>query len=67
MEENKQPPLHHGFIEIQGSESDIIQFTDVSSNGKIKMEKHTKSLPKTLVKLTEKNLKKYSTWHYSFF
>ena len=58
MEKDKYISLGDSYIEIQADEEQVAQFKDDILNGKIKIETSTKSLPKTLVKLTKKNLKK---------
>ena len=59
MEKDKYISLDDCNIEIQGDEKQVAQLNDDNLNGKIKFELSTKPLPKTPVKLTRKNLKKY--------
>ena len=59
METEKYISLGDRYIEIEGGEKKITQFIDDILNGKIKTEISTKPLPKTPVKVTKKNLKKY--------
>ena len=59
MENDKYISLRDNYIEIQGDEKEVAKYIDDISNGKILMVLSTKSLSKTHVKLTKKNLKKY--------
>ena len=47
------------YIEIQGDQTEVIQFIDAILSGKLQTEISTKRLLKTPVKLTKKNLRKY--------
>ena len=66
MEKGKNISLRDSYIEIQGDEKEVAQNIDDISNGIIKMVISTKSLPKTPVRFTKKNLKKYLKETYSF-
>ena len=59
MEADKFISLRDSFIEIQGDEKEVTQYIDDISNGKIVMVLSKKSLPKTPVKLTKRNIKIY--------
>ena len=59
MENDKCISLSDSHIKIEGDEKEVALFTDDILDGKIKMEISTKSLPKTPVNLTKKNLRKY--------
>ena len=59
MEKDKYIPLGDCYKDINELEGE--QFIDGILDRKIKMKITTKSLPKTPVKLTKKNLKKYLT------
>ena len=59
MRKDKFICLGESYIEIDGDEKKVAQLIDDILKGKIKMETSTKSLTKTPVKLTKKNLKKY--------
>ena len=70
MDQDKCISLGDSYIEIEGVEKDISQFKDDILNGKIIFKLSTKSLPKapvpkTPVKLTRKNLKKYFNFDYA--
>ena len=59
METDKYISLGDRYIDIEGDEREVAQYIDDISNGKIKVVLSTKPLPKTPVKITTKNLKKY--------
>ena len=59
MENDKYIYLRDSYIEIEGKKKKVKQFIDDTLDEKKMMELSTKSLPKTPVKLTKKNLKKY--------
>ena len=58
METDTYNFLGDSYIELEGDEKEVANFTDDALNGKIKMVLSAKSLLQTPVKLTEKNLKK---------
>ena len=58
MEKVKNVSLGDSYLEKQGEEKQVSQFEDDTLNGKIKFELCRKSLPKTPLKLSKKNLKK---------
>ena len=59
MEQDENISLKNCYNEFTGDDNAVAQFIDDISKGNIQMEIHTKSLPKTPVKLTKKNLTKY--------
>ena len=58
MGNDKYISLADSSIDIEGGPKEVTQFIDVILEGKIKMVITTRSLPKTPVELTKKNLKK---------
>ena len=59
MENDKYISLRDSYLEIQEDEKEVAVYIDDVSNGKIMMVLSTKPLPRTPVKLTKKNLKKF--------
>ena len=51
--------LGDSYKDIEGDAKEVTQFIDDILDGKIKMEITTRSLPKTPVTLTKKNIKKF--------
>ena len=58
MENDKNISIGDSCIDV--NEKEVVQLTNDILDGKLQMEITTKSLPKTLVKLTTKKLEKYS-------
>ena len=56
MENDKYIFLGDSYKDHEGDAKEVTQFIDDILDGKIQMEITTKSIPKTPVKLTEKNL-----------
>ena len=59
MGNDKYISLGDRYINIVGDAKEVTRFIDDALDGKMKMTLITKTLPKTPVKLTKKNLKKY--------
>ena len=59
MEKDKYISLAESYIEIEGGEKEVTQIIDDILDEKIKIVNTTKSLSKTPVKLTKRNLKEY--------
>ena len=59
MENYKYIASGDSYLDIKGGVKEVLLFTYVILNGKLKMLITTKSPPKTPVQLTKKNLKKY--------
>ena len=57
MEKDKYVYLGDSYIQIKSGEKEVPRFIDGALDGKIKTVLSTKPSPKTLVKLTKKNLK----------
>ena len=56
MQNGKYISLGDSYENNEGDAKEVTQFIDDILDGKIQMEITTKSIPKTPVKLTEKNL-----------